>query len=420
MPESAAAVDTDDLFIPLINFAHFTNPPTPTHRQSTATSILHGFQRAGFIYLSHHPIPPATIRRIFSLSTSFFSRPQSEKDALAWTTPESNRGYSRMGQEKVTNLEDKNQVEELREQAPDLKESFEIGREGQEGMPNRWPAGILETAESGRERPEDVDFERTMREFFLVCKELHAQILRAIAVGLGIEEGWFDEFTVVGDNTLRLLHYPPALGRVFQKNKNQLRAGAHTDYGSITLLFQDERGGLQVQSPTTASGLSDSLFLHALNISHPQENQYSIQLINGVATCRFIDARPIEGTIVVNAADLLARWTNSMIRSTVHRVVEPPASVGTTNGANAPAAARSTNEHGAEAPSTNGASTANGERDAEEEEYHPARYSIAYFCNPDFDKFIDVVPNTVPEGETKKYEGVNSGEYLVKRLAATY
>ena len=92
---------------------------------------------------------------------------------------------------------------------------------------------------------------------------------------------------------------------------------------------------------------------------------------------------PVEGTIIVNAGDLLARWSNDIIRSTKHQVVEPPSQ-----------------------KSDGG---------------HPPRYSIAYFCNPDFDRWIEALPGTW-EGERggKKYEGINSGDYLERRLAATY
>ena len=121
---------------------------------------------------------------------------------------------------------------------------------------------------------------------------------------------------------------------------------------------------------------------------------------------RFIDAKPIPNTIVINAADLLARWTNDLVRSTVHRVVEPP-SFAPTTGTTAPGAPDSQTKH-------------ENEDEKQEGKTHPARYTIAYFCNPDFDKFIDTVPGTLAEGDTKKYEGVNSGEYLVKRLEATY
>ena len=247
----------------------------------------------------------------------------------------------------MSSLTSKEEVDKLREGCPDLKESIEIGREGEEEYPNRWPD--FEGDNRG------ADFKRVMQEFFLQCKDLHCLVMRAIALGMGLDEDFFDSFTEKGDNSLRLLHYPAVSKSVFEKSKQQMRAGEHSDYGSITLLFQDQRGGLQVMTP---SG-------------------------------KFIDATPIEGTVVVNAGDLLARWSNDLIKSTKHRVVEPPAVV---------------------------------KRDGEaQEEYHPARYSVAYFCNPDYQRWIEALPGTW-EGEKggKKYEGINSGEYLVQRLSATY
>lgn len=120
----------------------------------------------------------------------------------------------------------------------DLKESFEIGREGvdQEGCENLWPDRFDE--EGKEEEGEGKVFKREMLEFFELVKQLHVQIMRAIAVGLGIDEYWFDGYTDAGDNTLRLLHYPEVDAEVFRKNRNTVRAGAHTDYGSITCLFQ--------------------------------------------------------------------------------------------------------------------------------------------------------------------------------------
>lgn len=178
----------------------------------------------------------------------------------------------------------------LRTSIPDIKESLEIGREDEPGHPNRWP----------REDDDDDDdqtiselagFRQAMTAFFADLAGLHQSVMRAIAVGMGLpEESYFDRFVTDRDNTLRLLHYPAVSRSVFRINPGQVRAGEHSDYGSITFLFQDQRGGLQVQSP---SG-------------------------------RFVDAIPIEGTCVVNAGDLLARWSNDTIRSTVHRVVEPP------------------------------------------------------------------------------------------------
>jgi isopenicillin N synthase-like dioxygenase len=242
-----------------------------------------------------------------------------------------------MGREKVSQLE-KEEVAKLRDQVPDLKESFEIGREGVEGHPNMWPTSDQKATE----------FKNTMLSFFEQCKDLHMEVMRAIAVGMGLEEKFFDQYTDGGDNTLRLLHYPPTKKSVFAENKLQVRAGEHSDYGSITLLFQDMRGGLQVRAPDGS----------------------------------FVNATPIAGTVVVNAGDLLARWSNDTIKSTIHRVVEPPA-------------------------------PADGDE-------HPARYSMAYFCNPNFDKWIEAIPGTYSEKVPQKYKGTTSGDYLTMRLAATY
>jgi len=338
---TSAAVEQDNLFIPLIDFSQFLHG-TPSAKKETASQILSGFQKAGFLYLKNHGIAPSTVDKVFARSAEFFAQPQDQKDALAWYSPEANRGYTAHGREKVTQLAEKGDVEALRAEVPDLKESMEIGREGEEGCPNMWPPA----SEAGA-----AEFKETMLAFFDECKELHIQVMRAIAEGLGIERSWFDGYTDRGDNTLRLLHYPPVKKEVFERNKSQVRAGEHTDYGSITLLFQDARGGLQVSSPDGT----------------------------------FVNATPIPDTIVVNAGDLLARWSNDTIKSTTHRVVEPPLP-----------------------PSP------------EQGDTYPARYSVAYFCNPNFDRQIETIPSTCKEGERPNYEAVNSEEYLVKRLTATY
>lgn len=325
----------------LIDFAKFLNG-SPEQRKETADAILKGFQTAGFIYLSNLPIDPATRKHVFDTSAKFFhGLTMDEKLALGWTTPEANRGYSAPGREKVTQLTDLDEVAKLKQGNPDIKESFEIGREGEEDHPNQWPVEAPGSAVDG--------FKQTMLAFHDQCKELHVEVMRAIAVGMGLAETYFDPFVDGGDNTLRLLHYPAVKSDVFRINPGQVRAGAHSDYGSITLLFQDGAGGLQVQSP---SG-------------------------------QFVDATPMENTCVVNAGDLLMRWSNDTIQSTIHRVVEPP---------------RRT--------------TATDE--------HPPRYSIAYFCNPNFQSHIEAIPGTYAVDTDKKYAGITSGEYLVQRLAATY
>ncbi|KAF5548586.1 gibberellin 20-oxidase [Fusarium napiforme] len=326
---SGLAVSKEGLSIPLllfklIDFSRFLSG-TPVERNETANAILDGFKTAGFIYLKNHPILPEDLQHAFDLSARFFNEPLEKKMEVAWTTPEANRGYSAPGREKVSQLKDIQEVEKVRAALPDLKESLEIGREDEPGHPNRW---LEETGDL-------VGFRKDMLGFFEKCRQLHVEVMKAIAVGMGLDDRFFDSFVDVGDNTLRLLHYPAVESNIFKTKPGTVRAGAHSDYGSITLLFQDARGGLQVKSPTG----------------------------------QFVDATPIQGTVVVNAGDLLARWSNDTIKSTIHRVVEPP---------------------------------------QKQAESYPPRYSIAYFCNPNFKSYIEAIPGTFITEKDKKYEGINS------------
>ncbi|KAG5974963.1 hypothetical protein E4U55_007927 [Claviceps digitariae] len=336
---SEAAVAQEGLVIPLIDFSKFLNG-TPQERQSTAREILHGFQTAGFIYLKNHVIPAHVVQRTFTRSAAFFALDDETKRKFAWTTPEANRGYSAPGREKVSLLHDMDEVSKERTAAPDLKESLEIGRDTDLQYRNQWPDEKVMTSMRG--------FRADMMDFFAACQAVHIRLMNAIALAMGLQEDFFDKYIRKADNNLRLLHYPGVKADLFKLNPGQVRAGEHSDYGSITLLFQDSQGGLQVKSP---SG-------------------------------QFVDATPIEGTIVVNAGDLLARWSNDTIRSTVHRVVEPP-------------------------------SQGEGEE-------HPPRYSIAYFCHPNRSSFIDTLPGTYATVDDKKYRGIISGEYIIQRLTTTY
>lgn len=279
--------------VQLIDFSKFLHGDG-AQRTETAKAIVKGFQTAGFIHLSNTPIRPEVRKHVFDISAKFFTLDEEKKEAMAWTTAEKNRGYSGPGREKVTQLEDIDEVAKLRQATPDLKESFEIGREGEPGYPNVWPKEA---------DPVPTGFKATMIDWFLQCQAFNVEVMRAIAVGMGLGERYFDPFIDVGDNTLRLLHYPAVSRESFKTNPGQERAGAHTDYGTITLLFQDTHGGLQVEGP------------------------------NG----QYVDVPPIEDTVVINVADLLARWSNDVLKSTMHRVVEPSLAEGEAEGDTYPA-----------------------------------------------------------------------------------
>ncbi|KAK0383415.1 hypothetical protein NLU13_9327 [Sarocladium strictum] len=307
-------------------------------QRGTALAILAGFQRAGFIYLRNHGISKATVSQAFDDSAKFFKRPLAQKEELGWTSPESNRGYVRQGRENLASDAVENGEKQEEVECKDLKETMNFGREG-DRFENHWPDAF---DDQGRV------FKSNMVAFFDQCQLLNIEIMRAIAVGIGIREDWFDSFCDPGNNNLRLLHYPEVSIEVFQRSKLQVRAGAHTEARADTPL-QDMAGGLQVQAPDGS----------------------------------FVDATPIPDTIVVNAGDMLARWSNDTIKSTKHRVVEP---------------------HRA------------GLKDG----VHPPRYSIAYFCIPNTDSLIEAIPGTYDDIRVKKYPSIQSGQYLVQRLAATF
>ncbi|KAJ7129391.1 hypothetical protein C8R44DRAFT_872665 [Mycena epipterygia] len=322
--------------IPLIDFSRF-QAGSSAEKKSTALAIVSAFKESGFIYLSGHGIPASTIQGAFAKSAEFFRMPTDVKEKLAWEDPRSNRGYVRIGRERVTQSTDAAEIAALREKAPDFKETMEIGRDWDSVWKNQWP-----------QETDAPEFKQTMLGFFQKCHELHVEVMRSIAIGLDLEESFFDEKIQEQCHNLRLLSYPP-IKRALLDNDGQARAGAHSDYGTLTLLFQDMVGGLEARNPHT-----------------------------GV----FIPATPIPGTIVVNVGDLLARWSNDVLRSTLHRVVAP--------------AAKPVNAH---------------------EAITPARQSIAFFCNPNFTAEIACLPNC---GQEAKYPPINTEAYIVGRLAATY
>lgn len=329
--------------IPLIDFSAFRTASSPSERRRVADDIVDGFKEVGFIYLTGHGIQPDVIENVYKKSAEFFELPQHIKDQVAWDDPRANRGYVKVGRERVTQSSDAEEIAALRKKAPDAKETMEIGRDWDPVWRNKWP-----------EETDVPGFKDTMLQFFRTCHELHTVVMRSIALGLDLQEDFFEDKIDQQSHNLRLLSYPPIPVRLLSE-EGQARAGAHSDYGTLTLLFQDSVGGLEVQNPRTQ---------------------------------RFQPAPPIPGTVVVNTGDLLARWSNDTLRSTLHRVV---------------------------APSTSKISNADIP-----EGMAPARQSIAFFCNPNFDAVIESLPACVSASKPNIYPPVTTEQYIVRRLAETY
>lgn len=138
------------------------------------------------------------------------------QQTLAWEDPRSNRGYVSVGRERVTQSADADEIAQLRAKAPDFKESMEIGRDWDETWKNQWPQ------ESDAPR-----FKQTMLDFYQTCHDLHVHVMRAIALGLDLDESFFDNKIDQQCHNLRLLSYPPIKTDLLL-GEGQARAGAHS------------------------------------------------------------------------------------------------------------------------------------------------------------------------------------------------
>lgn len=302
--------------IPIIDFAPWYAGDWQK-RHAIAQQIYQACDRVGFMYLQGIGIPKTLIAKTFAESRHFFNLPVAEKNQVAWSNENSNRGYVGLERERL----DPNKP-------GDLKEAFNVGKECDLNA-NQWLPG--------QER-----FRDTVLEFYQACAAAAEQMCRAFAIALQLPENFFTERHNQQDYTLRLLHYPAILQA---PKPEQIRAGEHSDYGSFTFLFQDDIGGLEI---CTAAG-------------------------------EWIAAPTIPDTVIVNTGDLMERWTNHIFRSTRHRVCIP-----------------------------------NNEKASQ------SRYSIAFFCHPNFDTEIACLETCQERDRAPIYPPISAGEYLLNRLQATY
>ncbi|KAK7455780.1 hypothetical protein VKT23_010812 [Stygiomarasmius scandens] len=320
--------------ISIIDFKAFLDG---SRRLEVSNAIVTSFKETGFVYLINHGVPKDKIDGMFEWSNRFFSQSlETKKLAPHPLEGTHHRGYSHVGMEKVSqHVYDPDEQKTLR-QVADMKESFESGREDDEVQPNIWlpeEYPLLMSTNLGQ-----------------ICYGVEMNILRASAIGLGLPEDYLTNFHTKADNQLRLLRYPSVPLESLERDEI-VRISAHSDYASITLLFQDHIGGLEVEDPKRPGS--------------------------------FKPATPVPGSMVVNAGDFMARWSNDTIRSTVHRVRAPP-----------------------------GLKTDNG--------MTPERYSIPYFCASDLDTVVDCLPGTYSDDNPKKYEAISAKQYIMKRLATAY
>ncbi|MDU8361090.1 2-oxoglutarate and iron-dependent oxygenase domain-containing protein [Pseudomonas syringae group sp. J309-1] len=240
--------------------------------QDIARQIDQACREWGFFYIKGHPISAERLEQVVGTAQQFFALPQAEKLKIDITQSRHHRGYGAIA------------TEQLDPNIPsDLKETFDMGFH----LPADHPEVVAGKPLRGPNRHPDMPgWEALMEQHYLDMQALAQKLLQAITVALGIERDFFDKRFVAPVSVLRFIHYPP---RHTATSAEQQGAGAHTDYGCITLLHQDSAGGLQVRD------------------------------VRG----QWIDAPPIDGTFVVNIGDMMARWSNDRYVSTPHRVVSP-------------------------------------------------------------------------------------------------
>ena len=239
-----------------------------------------------------------------------------------------------------------------------------MGSEGNTDQPNQW-------------LPEDVlpGFRKFTTDFYWELHHTAEEIMSAMAIGLGLDDEYFFRPSHPGhNNQLRLLHYPAVPAELIESGK-AIRLDAHSDWPSITLLFQDDCGGLQIKNPNIKGD--------------------------------FIDVPPLENAIVMNLGDLMMRWSNGKrgvtfeiappnmsdvvhhtdtLKSTIHRVGLPPRQ----------------------------------DRFTGDERLTRERYSIPFFVSPKGEHIVECLPSCIDVKNPRKYEPIKWNDYMLMRASMQY
>jgi isopenicillin N synthase-like dioxygenase len=306
--------------IPVLRLSQFTQGPA-REQGEFVEALGRAFQDIGFVGIVGHGIPKTLIDRFYAESKAFFALPERQKRQYEIPGMAGQRGYTSFGVEHAKQSD-----------VADLKEFFQIGPEVTDGDPikNEYPENVRVA-----ERP---DFLSTGLELYRAFERAGAQMLEAIALYLGLDRDYFRPRIQNGNSILRAIHYPP----ITQEPDSAIRAEQHEDINLITLLVGASAGGLE--------------------------------LLN--ARGEWLPIMPEADEIVINVGDMLQRLTNNYLRSTTHRVVNPP-----------------------------------------REEWHRPRLSIPFFLHPRSDMDLSCLPSCVTADRPLAYAPITAGEYLAERLA---
>ncbi|MFK5957697.1 MAG: 2-oxoglutarate and iron-dependent oxygenase domain-containing protein [Lutibacter sp.] len=305
--------------IPSVDLSDFLSE-NPSKKQKFIKEIGKAYEEIGFVALKGHFLTDTLSKKLYSKIKHFFELPNNVKESYEIEGIGGQRGYTSFGKESA-----KGRLE------GDLKEFWHFGQE------------VVENEKLKAEYPQNVkvkevpNFNKIGIETFQMLEKTAIYVLRALALYIGLEEFYFDKFVTNGNSILRPIHYPPIHG----EPKGAVRAAAHGDINLITLLMGASASGLEVQNKK-----GDWIPVTAL----PEQ-------------------------LVINVGDMLERLTNNKLRSTIHRVVNPP-----------------------------------------REDWKKPRYSIPFFTHPISEMSLNCLSECISDSQPKMYDDITAGEFLNERL----
>jgi isopenicillin N synthase-like dioxygenase len=305
--------------IPSVNLADFISGDAEK-KSAFVKKLGDAYEEIGFVAVKNHGIPDALIAKLYTQVETFFELPYEAKRSYEVPGLAGQRGYTSFGKEQAKGFD-----------TPDLKEFYQHGQivEGDDPIKEEYPENVVVKEVEG--------YTDMMNTLYKTFEKSGKALLSAIAIYLHLPEDFFDKHIYNGNSILRAIHYPP----ITSEPKSAIRAEQHEDINLITLLVGASADGLEV--------------LDKQNVWHPAK------------------AEPDE--IVVNVGDMLQRLTNNRLRSTTHRVVNPP-----------------------------------------RELWHTHRYSIPFFLHPRSEMSLAALESCVDANNPKHYPDCTAGEYLDERL----
>ncbi|OIQ28525.1 MAG: flavonol synthase [Bacteroidetes bacterium MedPE-SWsnd-G2] len=305
--------------IPSVNLQDFISGDSQK-KQDFVNAIGAAYEEIGFVALSGHFLDEALVEELYSEIKSFFELPVDVKQKYEIPGIGGQRGYVSFGKESAKGKKE-----------GDLKEFWHFGQyvENNPELEKEYPENVLVD-----ELPA---FNEVGKKTYRMLEKTAKYVLRALALHLKLEETYFDQYIYNGNSILRPIHYPP----ITSEPKDAVRAAAHGDINLITLLMGAQGKGLQVQN-------------------HEGE---------------WIDAIAQPDELMINVGDMLSRHSNNKLKSTIHRVVNPP-----------------------------------------KELWGTSRYSIPFFMHPISAMKLDVLDGCIDENNPKKFDDITAGEFLNERL----